>query len=210
MPNGYTAAIYEGKDVTLRDYLMGVARGYTLAIMQRDEDLRKPVRRVEPQTRYHDEGIDAAEKRLREVAATSVEEANRKAAEEYKAACADWEIEKDRRLAMRARYEAMVQQVEAWEPDPLVAYLKEGALKHLVDSMKFDCGEPGEEMRYRPYPKLLAGAEWIDEQVRKARKDIDYHREERAKELKRTAERNAHIDAFLRSLPALPVEEKDQ
>lgn len=56
MPSGMTADIYEGKDVSLRDYLMTVGRGMGFAILQRDDDSSEPVKvtEAEADTRYHD------------------------------------------------------------------------------------------------------------------------------------------------------------
>lgn len=201
MPNSCTATIYDGEEVTLRDYLMRVARSCTLAITQRDEHPDNPVRWWKTRVRYRDEQIEKAEATLREVAALSAVEANRRAAAEHRAAVAEWEAERERRLALRRRYESMLEQVEAWEPDPLVAYLKEDAVKHLLDSIEFDCGEPDEEMKYHPYPKRLDGAEWVDRQIRRAQEDLEYHCRERYELLERVVERGAHTDAFLRSLP---------
>jgi hypothetical protein len=56
MPNGFTASIYEGKPTSLRDYLMGVARGMGYSIMQRDDAPGTPVREVEASDYYRQRG----------------------------------------------------------------------------------------------------------------------------------------------------------
>ena len=202
MPNGYTTDIYDGKPVTLTDYLMGVGRSMGFAIMQRDEAASEPVRTVEPQTSYHDKAISAARATLAEVDALSVAEAVKCALVDYEKANTAWLEARDRIRAMRSRYEEMIRQVEAWHPDPLVLVVKEQALKYLRESVKFDCGDEKAEMRWSPPPRRLSGPEWINERRAKARRDIEYHEAERKKEIERTEERNRWITAFLGSLPA--------
>jgi hypothetical protein len=199
-PSGITAAIYEGKDVTRDEFLMRVARSFSLAIMQREDDPDAPVRRVKADTKYQDEAIEKAQAVLAEVGGLSVAEAGERAKAEYYDAAKARQERRAEVLALRGRYEAMIREVEAWEPDPLVLYIKDGALKQLRKSLDFDCGKPGEEVRYWPVPQWLDGAEWIVQKTEKARKDIDYQREQIAKRKAVAAERNQHIDAFLRSL----------
>jgi hypothetical protein len=128
MPTGITAAIYEGKDVSRDEFLMRVARSFTLAIMQREDDPDAPLKHDEPDHSYHNEEIR--------------------------------------------------------------------------ESLEFDCGKPGEEMRFYAYPTWLSGADWINEQRAEAKRKIDYCREQIVQRDKVAAERNQHIDAFLRSLDA--------
>lgn len=200
MPSGITAAIYKGKEVSRDEFLMRVARSYSLAIMQREDDPDAPVRRCEPNTKYREDAIEAAEETLRDLSALTVEQASERAKAEHEKEAKEWREAKAKALNLRARYEAMAREVEAWEPEPLVAGIKDVALKYLRESIDFDCGEPGQEMRYRPYPQLLSGAEWINSKREKAQRDIDYHRDLIAAEIKHADERNEYIDAFYRSL----------
>jgi hypothetical protein len=202
MPSGITAAIYEGKEVSRDEFLMRVARSFSLAIMQREDDPDTPLKRDEANTKYHDDKIAGAEADLRELSGLSIDEARRRSMAEYDKAVEDWKAERNKRLALRSRYEAMIREVEAWEPEPLIAYLKDGALKQLRESLEFDCGKPGEEMKYRQHPQLLAAEEWIETKITAARREIDYCREQIVKRQKVADERNEHIDAFYRSLEA--------
>lgn len=200
MPSGITAAIYEDKDVTLEQFLQRVARNFSLAIMQREGDRDAPVERDEGKSKFHEEQIAEAEAALLDLDGMSIEEAIERAMAEHDEKVKNWEAARANKVALRSRYQAMVRQVEAWEPEPLVAYLKQGALEQLRESLRADCGEPGGEMKYWKYPQLLAGQEWIEAKTTEARRDIEYSREEIAKRQKVAAERNEHIDAFYRSL----------
>jgi hypothetical protein len=200
MPSGITAAIYEGKNITRDEFLMRVARSYSLAILQREDDPDAPLKHDDADTKYYSDKIAGAEADLRELSGISMEDAVIRSMAEHDEALEAWEAERTKRVAIRGRYEAMIREVEAWEPEPLIAYLKDGALKQLRESVEFDCGKLGEEMKYRSYPTLLAGAPWIEAKTAVARKEIDYSREQIAKHQKVADERNQHIDAFLRSL----------
>lgn len=201
MPNGYTADIYDGKPVTLRSYLMGVGRSMGFAVVQRDEAASEPVRTVEPRTSYHDKALAEARATLAEIDSLSTTEAVQCAIADYEKANEEWLASRDRIRAMRSRYEQMIREVEAWEPDQLVLVVKEQALKYLRESMEFDCGDTKAEMRWSPPPRRLSGAEWLNDRRAKARHDIEYHEAERRKEIERTEERNRWITAFLNSLP---------
>lgn len=201
MPNGYTAAIYEGKPVTLRDYLMGIGRGMGFAILQRDADRDDPVKLTEPSTGHAERSLADARTRRRVLEQMTPEDAQAAAYADFKDATARWEADLEKSLAMRARYEDMIAQVEAWRPDPLVEGAKEMALRYLRESADFDCGKPGEEMRYRPKPELLGGRAWLEREIAEAQRSIAHYEKSIAEELERTAERNRYIEAFLSSLP---------
>lgn len=84
MSNGITAAIYEGKDVSRDEFLVRVARSFSLAIMQREDDPDAPVRRDKANTEYHDGKIAAAQQLLAELSDMSLDEAQERAKTEYK------------------------------------------------------------------------------------------------------------------------------
>lgn len=202
MPSGITSDIYEGKkEVTLRDYLMTVGRQMGYAIMQRDDDPTKPVEYVEPSTRYYDESIAEAQAVLARIDGMSVEQAQEEANAEYAAELERWKDTERKKLELRDRYEAMIAQVEGWEPDPLIADTKTQAVKYLRESIEFDVGAPGEEMRYYRYPIRQSGAEWLNAKRDEAKRTIERGRQNIREERERTAERNRYIAAFLDSLP---------
>ena len=203
MPNGFTAPIYEGReDFTLRDYLMGVGRGMGFAIMQRDAATDEPIKRVEPSTDYDEEQIRKAQAVLDDLDGMTVAEASERLAAERAATDERRRESVQRTLAMRARYERMIREVEAWDPLPLMDSTKEQALRYLRESMEFDCGKPGEEARFLGGPTAFDGAEWLTQERQRAQEQILRSRDRIAAEVKRTAERNRYIDAFYESLPA--------
>jgi hypothetical protein len=202
MPSGITSDLYEGKDTTLRGYLMSVGRSMGYAIMQRDEHPAAAVTEVTAST-YHAEAAAKSRQALADLEQLTVAQAWDLAVGEREEAEAKRREHVQKNRDLRARYTRMLAEVEAWEPDPLVASTKDHALKALRESLDFDCGPEGEELRYWPKPALdFDGAAYITRRRAELQKDIEYHDAEQCKEDQRTIERNRHIAAFLGSLPA--------
>lgn len=205
MPNGFTSDIYEGKDTSLRGYLMGVARGMGYSIMQRDDAPDAPVREVEPSD-YDRRRADELRAELADIEGLSVADAwARYQREREEAGDRRHEIVRDRR-EMRERYLSMIAEVEAWQPDPLIASTKTYALKYLRESMEFDCGPEGQEARYWPMPEHhSSGADYITARRRALQEQIDRAEKDQAEEDERTRDRNRHIRALHASLPPAPT-----
>lgn len=197
MPSGITADIYEGKDVTLRDYLMRVGRGMGYAILQRDDDPSEPVKTTTESSSYYEQRIPELKAQLAALWNLTDDEIAEAARADYQERHDAWERRRTEKAALRERYEDMLAQVEAWEPDPLIASTKEYAIKYLRESIDFDCG--GSRFDQEPQPQ--DPADWLaaqKEDVSDSLARAEAHWEE---EKERTADRNRHIEAFLRSLP---------
>lgn len=212
MPSGITAAIYEGKDTSLRDYLIRVGRSMSMAIMQRDDDPGAPVKRREISA-YCQTDVDKALAKIDRLLTMTIEEAQiaSELSDIERALAIEAAIIKD--TVLRERYDAMMREVRAWKPKPKVAYVKEHAIKYLQESIDHDCDD--DPAQYYPKPAGLSGAEWL----RKARVDAEEElvraETQLAEEVARVADYNEHIDAFLESLPAsqeedLNVDTEDQ
>jgi len=196
MPTGYTSAVVDGSVTTLREFALMTARGMGALITMRDEPHDAPIpMRLEPSTAYHDERLALARARLAELEAMD-EPARNAACDAYNA---DIEAQRQRVIAendqTRNRYNAMLAQVVPWEGAP--EGLKEFMVEQLMKGRDFDCDD--EPAKYLPKPKSIP--EWYREQLDKAAHDIGYHEEERAKEIARTAQRNAWLAKLHASLP---------
>ena len=197
MPTGYTESVKSGQVTEFSDFALRCARAFGALIEMRDEPLTAKIpERVEPDTTYYDDSIETARRRLRELESMLPEEANKESRAEREQNLREIEERKERRKADRMRYEAMLSKVRQWEP-PSAEHvgLKEFMEKQLVDSIDFDCDDTYD----KPDP-FMNGEEWRAEQIRKARKDIDYLTRERQKEVERTESRNAWIRQLLDSL----------
>lgn len=199
MPSGITAALYEGEQ-SLRDYLMGVGRVMGYAIHQREEG-NGPVTRSEPESWYVKRLADATVAYADALAMTPAEAAEKGRAEHEKREAEKAEG-RAKCEAIKARYEEMIQQVEAWQPHPLMLTTKEEALRQLRDSMEFDFG--GSYYEPAPMPERTP-EQWRAHYVEIARLAVDDYRLNAEKEAQRNAERAAYQDAFFESLPPAEV-----
>jgi hypothetical protein len=198
MPSGITSKIYDGEDVSLRDYLMTVGRQMSMAIMQRDEG-PGPVKLRKPSTYSLDALEQAILERHRLADLTEAECADEAAAEFLRSREARREY-KERKDALRARYQAMYEKVEAWEPDPKVEYVKGHALKYLRESIEFDCPE-GRDIWPPDQDEPTPWGKWRDEKIAECERQIERYSEQWDEEVERVNDFNEHILAFHRSLP---------
>jgi hypothetical protein len=199
VPTGYTAAVADGEITDLRTFALTCARGMGALVTMRDEPFDAPIPdRLEPSTGYYDEALAKARADLArlnqmtdaECAAAQAEErvAEERAQTEYAARKAD----------QRARYEAMLAQVEAWTTE--AEGIRDFMLEQLRQSIDFDCSTYERE----PAPILTPG-EWRHERLKKLAKDIGHHEEQRAAEVARTENRNRWLNALRASLPPPPA-----
>ncbi len=197
MPSGITSDIYNGKDVTLRDFLMTVGRQMSMAIMQRDDDPGESVKLREP-SKYERDGLTKAQQKSEKYALMTLQEAAREASAEYRRLFREHKEAAHKNAELETRYDAMIEKVEGWKPDPIVQYVKDHALKYLRESREFDCGfiYPPE-----PDPADYAPEKWLTRKRAEAAANLARRAEEWQEEVARVADFNRHIEAFHRSLP---------
>lgn len=195
MPTGYTADLYEGKDVSFEQFALTAARGMGAAIMQRDDapgpiadeyepsdyykkSLAKSLTKVaEFRNRTHDQWV-VAEKAERDEMTAHVNGAIKTAGER------------------RVRYELMLAQVEAWvPPTPEHENFKKFMTEQLTSSIDFDCSTS-----YLKTPPVKSPEVFKAEQIAKAEKDAARDAEEWEKEQERTASRNKWVRDLRESL----------
>lgn len=195
MPTGYTAAIAGG--ITFREYALGCARAFGALIMMRDEPQDAPIpERFEPSD-WHADELQNASERLVRLRLMSPAEAAVAAKQEYDEAVAHDNKYAQERAALRAKYEAMLGQVLAWQPPtPDHVELKTFMEQQLRESITWDCTHFGDG------PQRMTGKEWLDKAIAKAQYDIEYHTRQHAEEIERVRGRNAWIKALRESLPS--------
>lgn len=195
MPTGYTDTIYRGEPQTFSEFAMECARNFGALLSLRDSPDAEVPEEFQPSD-YHARSLTEAQKHLDEIQALSVDECAQRAADDR--AAVELRIEEMERQAveLRARYEAMLDEVEIWEP-PTEEHrnLKSFMRDQLEQSIRFDCGT------WRPNLPTLDPGEWRDEQIARALKDIAYHSEQYAADVKRARERTAWVKALRESLP---------
>lgn len=206
MPTGYTAAIEKG--ITFSQFALQCARNFGALIEMRDEPMDAPIPdEFEAHGFYHN-SLVAAQKELLKVRAMTESQCVTAAEKEHKSrvATADREIEK--MVALRAKYEAMLAQVEAWTPpSPEHEGLKEFMREQITESIKFDCHSDYYE-RVLQVP-TMGGLEWKANRVANLEADVARYQVEAAKDRERMQGRTTWVRLLKESLGAVAGERKD-
>lgn len=195
MPTGYTAAIADGID--FKTYAMNCARAFGALVELRDSPEAPIPDEFKPST-YHADAITKARGNLTALQAMTEPERERAAAKAFDDAETRRAVRLQERRDLRRKYEAMLASVEAWAPPtPDHAQYHAFMRDQITESIKFDCSE--RDFFDEP-KKPQAGAEWAAAREAELRRDVTYHEEEHAKEVRRAAERTAWVRALRQSL----------
>lgn len=187
MPTGYTAAIAQG--ITFEQFAINcsgvLGAWYEPAAAPYPEEIKPS-----DQHRIALQDIQAQQTVLLGLTDAEMEDgttlANKTTAERHQG----YHDEAD---TLRAQYEAMLAQVQAWTPPPNEHGLKAFMVAQITMSIESDCG-------HTKTPAPLSVSEWYSHELRNAARDIKYHTEAHAAELERTKHRNAWIKALHESL----------
>lgn len=193
MPTGYTAAIADG--ITFREFVLRCARAFGASVTMRDEPTDAPIpERFEP-SEWYAQRAQAASRRLDELAALRPEDAEARAESDYRERAAEREQRVAQTAALRAKYEAMLAEVNAWEPPtPDHVELKRFMGEQIAESLRFDCWAEWVA------PRRLTGDEWLALETERARHDLENSEKHHAEEVERTEKRNAWLKALRESL----------
>jgi hypothetical protein len=196
MPSGYTEKLYRGEEQSFPEFAMDCARAFGALIELRDSPKAEIPERFQPSD-YHLTKRQEAEDELERWTTMPLDEvAADLRTEQERAAQARQDIV-DTATAREARYRAMLAEVEAWQPpsDNHVEF-KDYMVNQLTESIRFDCSTS-----HLPEIPVSDPAEWRQDRIAKAQKDIRYHDEQYAAECERAAERTAWVQALRGALP---------
>ena len=192
MPTGYTEDIYNGKDVTFKDFALKCARAFGACLHQRDDDANDPPKLREPNTGYYEERLKKAKAFKKPTKAEYDLYISKEKADLEK------RIEENKKLA--ADYVAMIKSAENWNP-PTKEHVrfKEFMLEQLNSSLEFDCHpeyheqelEKLKKFTYQAYCKMLK-----DDAARDAR----YYKEQITKEKTSVEKANKWLTDLFKSL----------
>lgn len=198
MPTGYTAPLYEGKDLTFREFALRCARGMGALMSMRDHSLDAEIPEKLVPDDYGENRINEWKAALAAAEAMTDTESERAAAEEHDADVRRRDESAKERRALRDRCERMIAQVEEWTPPtPDHVNLKKFMLAQLRELLRYDCSEID-----WPAPERVTGSAFRQRQIENARSEIARHEEELAKERWRCDQANAWLSALRASLAA--------
>lgn len=194
MPTGYTADLYEGKEVSFPEFAMQCARAMGATITMRDDPADAPIPEEFQPSDWNLKRLEEARERVAEVEGWSSETADIAAQRDYADAMNRWREMEAESKARRERYDAMLEQVRAWTPPtPDHEEFKAFMENQLVESKRFDGW-------HSPKPVRIAGPDYREQQLANALHDIDYHTKEHAKEVERATNRTEWVRALRQSL----------
>lgn len=199
MPSGYTSEIYEGKDITFREYALNCARAFGAYITLRDSPNSELPTEFKPGTYYLDK-LNEAAKKVQELIAMTQAQRNAAAVKQHEESMKNWKKSEQKNYERTRRYDLMLEQARKYvSPTPEHESFAKFLVDQLEESKKFDCHAPG--AKYYTEPVAISGDEWYSHELERATKNVTYYSEEWKKELQRTNERNEWIKELFQSLP---------
>lgn len=200
MPSGLTCKIYNGEELTLRDFALRCVRqfgaGY-FASQQGEKELPKDKAPILKVDNYHEKKILEAEEELEkwENLRNNLEEAQKLYDEQYAQNMQFNAETNEKRKEIEKRYNIVLEKVKAWDIPIEYNSLKEFMLKQLKESIEWDCSP------YTPYKEeKIPIEEWIEVRIRLAKRDLDYHTKEFQEEKRRIAEHNNYLKGLYEAL----------
>jgi hypothetical protein len=194
MPTGYTHDVQNGKITEFSDFAIDCSRAMGANIMMRDDPSGATIKEYEPST-YDIDRLREDEAELKEIKAMTVEECDLRARKEYTEAVARHKEYAKEADEFRARYQSMLDKLEAWQPPtPEHENFKKFMRDQLTDSIDHDCDTSYYEATE------ISGADWKEQNIFELERSIPRHRECHQEELKRTDERNKWNGELWKSL----------
>lgn len=208
MPTGYTADLYEGKDVTFEEFVLNCARAFGAFIYQRDNDPKEAPKLLEYDSgNWYEQSLKKALARRDELENMSEDEINRQYLA-YVQEKTDYARDAEQRRAeMRVRYDSMLRKVKEWDVSDakgtLIPNLKDFMIEQLESSIKFDTSPTtyGSEI----YESAI---EWYDDESNNAIRNIEYYTEQIQKEKAKVERQNAEAIELYKSLRLAAPQEK--
>ena len=203
MPTGYTSDLYDGKDVSFRDFVLRCSRAMGAAVLLRDHDssVVPTPENVNGGGGYYTSRLQDARTELRhwtELAGPALEAETETFNAAQRKSLADDKAKRDR---IAASYRGMIQQVEEWvPPTPDHEGLKDFMLQQLRDSLKHDA-EPTDPRWYQEYlPTDLRDMKIgnLTQEITRLEKSAD-------EDVERDRSRVEWVEALYASLPAATV-----
>lgn len=191
MPTGYTAALYDGKDVSFPDFVMKCARLV-------GANLDPKGYRANPTVRDDERAATSAEAQIARIEAWDDVKANQQAQLAYDRAQREYRRAMAEMTARRERYEAMLFRAKTWTP-PTVEHqaLKVFMTRELEEAIKHDCNTDSITA-----PQRLTGAAYKQQRLLAARSEASYCTNRTETDMERIKRTRDWFDTLHRSLAA--------
>ena len=191
MPTGYTTDIYNGKDVSFKDFALNCARAFGACVMQRDDPAdEKP--KIMPEESYHAD-------KLKEIGKFK-KPTKTKFNNYIKEQTAYWQESIDKKKKLQIAYDIKIKEAQNWTPPtPEHEGLKKFMIEQLTESMKFDCDGDFYESELISL-KALTYEKYVLKEKSEYERSIVFHTEYLKKDLNTIRQRNKWIQDLYNSL----------
>ncbi|VWB97432.1 hypothetical protein [Burkholderia lata] len=197
MPTGYTADIAKG--ITFEQYAWNCARAFGALMMLRDDHQAPIPAKIEPDG-YYQRCLEEAHETLTRVSSWSTAQIAAEYQAHFDARLAAYQARIDRTAALRAKYDAMLAQVQAWQPPtPDHEAYKQFMASQIVESIKFDCCV---EHDCAPLPEDPAA--WLAEWTADLTERLVHYEQRHREEVQRAHNRTKWITAIRESFERAP------
>lgn len=199
MASGYTQSILDGAN--FKTFALECARAFGALITMRDDPHGTPIPdEIVPSTDYYDKSLVQDKQALRELKKMKPDQWNIKADEHNRQQRKYWEKRRLECAEIRAKYEAILAQVKKWKP-PTKDHkeIKKFMIDQITKSIDWDCSDKRDK---KPTP--IDGETWYNNQMESVLHSLQYHKKERAAEIKRAKERTKWIRAYKQSILEMP------
>jgi hypothetical protein len=201
MPTGYTADVQSGKVTDFQTFALQCVRAFGALVMMRDAPSDAPIPEEFKPSDYSAKALQDATSELERLRLMTPSDVERAAAAAYDEALTRWAARRKERVQVRQRYEAMIAQVQAWDPPSQDhVEMKSFMLKQLRDSIDFDCSSD-----YDDRPVKRDSKKWHAQESKRLRESIAYHVKSHAEEVERTRGRNVWVRQLRESLKSYGV-----
>jgi len=195
MQSGFTYEVAEGKVTDFPTFALRCARGFGALLHQR-EDSPHDVPKMREVGEYAHKALERDRVQLVRLQEMTVDEARAAMLAAHEVALARRRERQARDMEVRARYEAMLAKVRAWEPPtPEHVELQGFMVEQIVESMRFDLFDLPDP----PPPDEDAGR-WLEGERERARESVVRSEKNLAEEVERCRQANAWITALYESL----------
>lgn len=196
MPTGYTYDIKDG--INFKTYALNCARAFgACATLLYEPGGGEQIPDKFTPSDYHKNMAESSKKEIDLLASLTIEELAALADKEYRNNEAKRISYIEERLELKRKYEAMLVEVDAWEPptsdhEEFKVFMRE----QIEQSIKHDCNTnyydlPTEHLNWEEYAKR---------RKEELKEDISYHEKEHQLEVERVNSRNSWISSLRNSL----------
>jgi len=199
MPTGFTAGIYEDKDVNFKDFALECARAFGALAHLRDTPNAELPQEITISS-FYPEKIAEFEQELQELQKMTDEQVSVKVQKDYANDKARITEQLERIAVLKQRYESMLSEAENWTP-PSEEHqaLKDFMLDQLTESITHDCSTHYYDKELQNL-RVKSIKEYRADKEQELQKDLAFYNDRYVEEVERVDSKNKWLKSLYRSL----------